>query len=134
MAMICALFLNLLLAWGVVPQLHAVWLSSRAAELVAQSRGAAERAVVLDGYVEPSLVFLLGSNTRIEAANEAAEAAEVTGLALVEKRVEPSFLHDLGRRGDSATALGDVSGVDYSNGRQQHIRLYRVTRPGAPKT
>jgi 4-amino-4-deoxy-L-arabinose transferase-like glycosyltransferase len=134
MAMICALFLNLLLAWGVVPQLHAVWLSSRAAELVAQSRGAAERAVVLDGYAEPSLVFLLGSNTRIEAANEAAEAAEVTGLALVEKRVEPSFLYDLGRRGDSATALGDVSGVDYSNGRQQHIRLYRVTRPGAPKT
>ncbi len=134
--MICAVLFNMVLAWEVAPQLHAVWLSSRAAELVAAERGRLRGPVVLDGYVEPSLVFLLGSNTRIESAPSAARASEETGLALVEKRVGPLFLSSLERRGDTAIALGQVSGLDYSTGREQHITLYRVTRPrvGAPKT
>ncbi|HEX4157946.1 MAG TPA: glycosyltransferase family 39 protein [Rhizomicrobium sp.] len=129
--MISALLFNILLAWKVAPQLHAIWLSSRAAELVAAERGPEHTPVVLDGYVEPSLVFLLGSNTRVEPAGEAGEAAEETGLALVENRVARLFLSDLRRRGDAVIALGHVSGLDYSTGRAQHITLYRVTRPRA---
>jgi 4-amino-4-deoxy-L-arabinose transferase-like glycosyltransferase len=132
--MVGALLFNMLIAWDVVPQLHAVWLSSRAAELVAAERAPASGAVVLDGYVEPSLVFLLGSNTRIEPTGNAAKAAEATGLALVENRVAFLFLSDLRRRGDAAIALGHVSGLDYSTGREQHITLYRVTRARTSKT
>lgn len=133
MGIISAVLFNLVLAWEVVPQLHAVWLSSRAAALVAAERGSARGPVVLDGYVEPSLVFLLGSNTRIEPAAQAAEAAEESGLALVEDRTAPLFLSDLQRRGDAAAALGQVSGLDYSTGRTQHVTLYRVIMPG-PRT
>jgi 4-amino-4-deoxy-L-arabinose transferase-like glycosyltransferase len=124
-----ALFFDLVLAWGVTPQLHTLWLSSHAAELVAAHRGPDKTPVVLDGYVEPSLVFLLGSDTRIEPARGAAQAAEETGLALVENRVQPLFLSDLNRLGAAAVALGRVSGLDYSTGREQHITLYRVMRP-----
>jgi len=132
--MISALLFSMLLAWEIVPQLRAVWLSSRAAELVADKRGTLQGPVVLDGYVEPSLVFLLGSNTRIEMAGKAARAAEGGRLALVEKRVAPEFLSELQRRGDSVVALGHVSGLDYSTGREQYITLYRVARTGAPKS
>jgi len=136
LAMACALLFDLLLAWMVAPQLHALWLSPRAAELVAAQRASANAPVVLDGYVEPSLVFLLGSNTRIEPASKAAAAAEETGLALVENRVAPLFLSDLRRRGDVVIALGRVFGLDYSTGREQDVTLYRVKRPqtGISKT
>ena len=129
--MICALAFNMVLAWGLVPQLHTLWLSSRAATLVATEPGAMRKPVVLDGYVEPSLVFLLGSDTRIEPATGAAKAAEETGLALVESRVAPMFLSDLRHRGDAVVAVGKVSGLDYSTGRAQQVTLYRVTRSPA---
>jgi 4-amino-4-deoxy-L-arabinose transferase-like glycosyltransferase len=134
--LVSALFFDLVLAWGVAPQLHTLWLSSRAAELVAAHRGPGKVPVVLDGYVEPSLVFLLGSDTRIEPAGDAAPAAEETGLALVEDRVRPLFLTDLNRLGAAAVALGLVSGLDYSTGREQQITLYRVIppRPRASKS
>jgi 4-amino-4-deoxy-L-arabinose transferase-like glycosyltransferase len=130
---ICAILFNVLLAWEVVPQLHAIWLSKRASELVAAEVGAEHGPVVLYGYIEPSLVFLLGPKTRIETGGSAAQEAEQTGLALVEARVAAPFLSDLKRRGDGVRALGQVSGLDYSTGRKQHITLYRViaTKPGA---
>ncbi|HEY3638117.1 MAG TPA: glycosyltransferase family 39 protein [Rhizomicrobium sp.] len=134
-ALMCGLVFYPVLALGVAPQLHEIWLSPRAAELVAGHRGVSDHApVVLDGYVEPSLVFLLGSNTQIGTAGNAAEAAEASGLALVENRVQSRFLTDLRSRGDGAAPLGEVSGLDYSTGRQQHVTLYRVTRinPGKP--
>jgi 4-amino-4-deoxy-L-arabinose transferase-like glycosyltransferase len=132
--MIGAVLFNIQLAWEVAPQLSPLWLSSRAADLVAAARGPARGPVVLDGYVEPSLVFLLGSNTRIEPTGNAANAAEETGLALVESRVAPRFLADSQRRGDDLIELGHVSGLDYSTGRGEHITLYRVARVGASKS
>jgi 4-amino-4-deoxy-L-arabinose transferase-like glycosyltransferase len=132
--MISALLFNALLVWQVVPQLHAVWLSSRVAELVAANRGGARGPVVLDGYAEPSLVFLLGSGTRIVPPAKAADAAEDAGFALVEKRVAPRFLLELQHRGDRVVAMGQASGFDYSTGHEQHITFYRVTKAGASKT
>ena len=126
--MSCALVFDLLLAFAVAPQLHQLWLSPRAAALVAAHRNSARTPVVLDGYVEPSLVFLLGSDTHIESPAGAAVAAQEGGLALVERRVQPLFLSDLRRLGRSASPLGSVSGLDYSTGREQHMTLYRVSR------
>ncbi|HEY3779224.1 MAG TPA: glycosyltransferase family 39 protein [Rhizomicrobium sp.] len=126
---VSALVLYLLLAFAVVPQLDALWLSPRAAELIASHRRAGDPPVVLDGYLEPSLVFLLGSDTRIESRNTAgAASASSGGLALVEDRVRPLFLTDVRRAGSAATPEGSIVGFDYSTGREQHITLYRVTR------
>ncbi|HEX4078236.1 MAG TPA: glycosyltransferase family 39 protein [Rhizomicrobium sp.] len=134
LAMGTALTFYLVLAFEVVPQLHDLWLSRRAADLVAAHRGASRNPVVLAGYVEPSLVFLLGSDTQIEPPGAAARAAAAHGgLALVEERVQPRFLSALQQTGATATSLGSVSGLDYSTGREQHITLYRVTRPSSDR-
>jgi hypothetical protein len=84
--------------------------------------------VVLAGYVEPSLVFLLGSDTHIESgANAAGTAALQGGLALVEDHERAKFLNELRKLGARAAAVDQVSGFNYSRGRHEHITFYRVT-------
>lgn len=130
-----ALAYYLLLAFGTVPQLPELWLSPRAAQLVAAHREPGDGPVMLDGYDEPSLVFLLGADTRIESSRRAgAASAPSGGLALVEDHSRAQFLTDLRRAGGSAASQGSVSGLDYSSGRKEHVTLYRITsaRPGSP--
>ncbi|HEY6577774.1 MAG TPA: hypothetical protein VIY09_00500, partial [Rhizomicrobium sp.] len=128
LGVVSALAFDLLLAFGVAPQLHELWLSRRAAELVADHRGTSSTPVVVAGYVEPSLVFLLDSGAEIESGSAAATtAAAHEGLALIEGRVRPRFLSGLQNLGATATSLGAISGLDYSTGRKQQITLYRVT-------
>jgi 4-amino-4-deoxy-L-arabinose transferase-like glycosyltransferase len=135
MGIVSALAFYLLLALGIAPQLPALWLSPRAAQLVAEHRKPRDPPVVLDGYVEPSLVFLLGADTRIESARTAgAASARTGGLALVEDRDRDLFLSGLRETGASAASQGEVSGLDYSTGRKQHVTLYRVApAPAGPR-
>ena len=84
--------------------------------------------VALAGYVEPSLVFLLGTNTYQTDGRGAAEVGTVQGgLALVEDRERSSFLGHLAELDADAAQVGSVSGFNYSRGRLVHIRIYRVT-------
>lgn len=123
-----ALAFYLLLAFGIASRLPALWLSPRAAQLVAAHREPGDPPVLLDGYVEPSLVFLLGANTRIESAGAAGAAgARSGGLVLVENRNRSSFLAGLHEAGASAASMGGISGFDYSTGRREFVMLYRVT-------
>jgi len=115
-----------LTAW-VAPHLDQIWVSPRAA--------AAERALsrpddpppALAGYVEPSLVFLLGSETRQTDGRGAADAgAAQGGLALVEDREGGAFKARLAELDADATEVGAVDGFNYSRGRKVRIRIYRV--------
>lgn len=135
LGVVSALVYYLILAFGTVPQLPDVWLSPRAAHLVAAYREPGDGPVVLDGYDEPSLVFILGADTRIASSRTAgAASARSGGLALVEDRNRVQFLTDLHRAGASAASRGSVSGLDYSSGRREHLTLYRVApaRSGSP--
>jgi 4-amino-4-deoxy-L-arabinose transferase-like glycosyltransferase len=113
---------------GVAPQLTQLWVSPRAA--------VAERALsrpddpppALAGYVEPSLVFLLGTETRQTTGQGAADAgAAQGGLALVEDREGGAFKARLAELEADATEVGALDGFNYSRGRKVHIRVYRVT-------
>jgi 4-amino-4-deoxy-L-arabinose transferase-like glycosyltransferase len=129
LAMISAVGFDLVLAFGVAPGLRDLWLSPRAAQLVAEHRTADDPSVLLAGYVEPSLVFLLRGDVDIEQFGSAGRAAAGRGgLALVERRAGAAFLAGLTSAGGAVRPLGDVSGFDYSTGREQQITLYRVTR------
>jgi hypothetical protein len=122
-----AVAFDLLLGLGVAPQLPDLWLSPRAAQLVAVNRRADDPPPVVTGYVEPSLIFLLGPDTRIAPARRAAAATPAGGLALVEARAKPEFLAGVASSGASAQPLGSVSGLDYSIGQREQITLYRLT-------
>ena len=117
-----------LLLWGAAPRLQQIWLSPRAAARVAVNQRPGDPPVVLSGYTEPSLVFLLGTKTRIEGREQAGRVAGAQGgLALVDDRARDAFLAGVQQVGASARAVDEVDGFNYSRGRRERIHFYRVT-------
>jgi len=110
----------------VVPALDRIWLSRSAAALVAHERPAAGAAVAVVGYDEPSLIFFLGTATKVLPAAAAARylASTPDGLVLVEARDDDAFQHALAGLGRAARARGRVDGIDYSNGKRMTLTLY----------
>jgi hypothetical protein len=80
------------------------------------------------GDSEPSLVFLLGTDTSLTTAPAAAQLLEHGGEALVGAREDAMFRQDLTAHRLHARALGSAAGFDYSNGQHIVLRLYLVTR------
>jgi hypothetical protein len=84
--------------------------------------------VVLAGYHEPSLIFMLGRETRL-AANGAEAAAilssEGARSALVDEPMLPAFEASLQERGYRVVAWGGVQGFNYSRG--DHVDLSLLT-------
>lgn len=127
LAIASAIAFDLVLGFGVIPQLRDLWLSPRAAALVAANRHSGDAPPVITGYVEPSLLFLLGSDTRIAPARIAAKDVAHGGVALVESRAAPGFRAGLAQARLVAAPLGSVRGLDYSIGRKEVVTLFRVT-------
>jgi hypothetical protein len=122
-----AVILIPLLTLGVAPQLSALWVSPRAAALVHKDARAGDPPPIIAGYVEPSLVFLLGTDTRIATGAGAADiAARQGGLAVIEDRENAAFLAGLAARDVQAFAVDRFDGYDYSHGRKARITIYRV--------
>ncbi len=127
-AALSALIFYPLLMWGVAPRLTQIWISPRAVALVAKHSRPGDPPVITAGYDEPSLVFLLGTDTRIETGKTAADAAAATGgLALIDTRQRAAFLAGLSEDRAAARAVDELSGLNYSTGRKEQITLYRVT-------
>jgi len=126
-ALAVALSLAFLLpaALGVLPGLDRLWLSREAAALVGR-HPETKRPLVAVGYSEPSLVFLLGTDLRFATPGAAGEALTGSGGAIVSGREEPMFRQALGARGLAARAVGEVRGLDYSNGQRMVLTLYEV--------
>ena len=119
------------------PRLEPLWLSQRLA-MAMESTGLAPRAGVVPGpvevagYAEPSLVFALGTRTGLGGAKEAAEAIAAGRPAIVEGKEKPAFLAALKAAGLSPRPAGTISGVDYSNGDDMKLTLYRGEPQPAP--
>jgi len=121
-----------LIVWGVAPRVQQIWMSPHAAALVARDRLPGDPPAVLAGYVEPSLVFLLGTNTQLQdGAGAARISARTGGLALIEDHQLAKFLVRLSALGGTAKAVDQMSGFNYSRGRREHITFYRVTPASA---
>jgi len=119
---------------GTAPRVERIWISPRAADAVAHYRLPGDPPAILAGYVEPSLVFLLGTDTRLTTGDKAADLAlETGGLALIEKRHEVMFMERLFALRASAEPLEVIDGFNYSRGRDATLTLYRV-RPAATRS
>jgi len=119
---------------GLAPGLEPLWLSARTEESLAVARllprqGIAEAPVAVAGYAEPSLVFALGTDTQLDGPAEAAEAISEGRPAVVESREDSAFRAALPRYGAQAALVSTVQGLDYSNGRETTLRIYRATGP-----
>jgi len=110
-----------------VPHANELWLSQRLSDSVARHAMPGDPPVVTAGYAEPSIRFLLGTKTALETgAGAALIAATSGGLALVDSEDNDNFLALVTAGGGRAEALDEISGLNYSRGRETRITLYRV--------
>jgi hypothetical protein len=112
-----------------LPGLQPLWLSARVEQTLAGARllprqGIAPAPVAVAGYAEPSLVFALGTPTDLGGAKEAADAIAEHRPAVVEDREAQAFRAELAARNLKVRPMGEVRGLDYSNGDDMVLRIY----------
>jgi len=123
---------------GLAPRLEPLWLSSEITETLSQTglnprAGVTPGPVEVAGFAEPSLVFALGTTTGLGDAEDAAAAVAQGRPAVVESREEQAFQRALAARGLASRPAAQVSGLDYSNGDEMTLRLYRGLPQPAPQ-
>ncbi len=132
-----------------LPAVDALWVPRGAAAALAAHRAdravpCPDRTVAVAGFGEPSMVFLLGTGTRIVSGAEAAAhmiaqpAAGPAGcaVAFVEEREMPGFRDRLDAAGADAPALAEVTritGFNYSKGRPVVLTLFAPAPAAAPR-
>ncbi len=101
-----------------LPQARDFWLSDRIAEAVASARTCSTPQMIVSGYTEPSIVFLLGTRTRLVDAPQAARLFQEAecAVAVVADEESATFRAELARLGttavEGATAIGrNVNGM-----------------------
>jgi len=111
---------------AVLPALDPIWLSRSVAALIAREQ-LQGHPVLAAGYSEPSLVFMLGTPTKLTTADGAARllAKIPNALALVSDRETAAFHASLEKAGIPVSTVGEVSGINYSNARRVTLTLYR---------
>ncbi len=109
---------------GVLPRIDAMWPSRAAAQIV--ETHAPHAQVAAAGFHEPSLVFLLGTETKLTDAKGAARHLLETpnGAAVIEIKQRLAFRNALGDRAADFREVGAVSGVNYSKGDPVNLRVY----------
>jgi len=107
----------------VLPRLDRLWLSERVAEALPPDTLAAAA-----GFHEPSLVFLLGTATRLTDGAGAARFLLTTpgAAAIVESAEEPEFDATLAAAGSKARLVTIVDGLNYSRGRPATLRVWEL--------
>jgi 4-amino-4-deoxy-L-arabinose transferase-like glycosyltransferase len=119
-----------LIVGALAPSLSGIWLSERVADGLARAnisprQGLANGPVAVTGYAEPSLVFALGAATELGTPQNAADAIDEGRPAVVEQRQEAAFRQALAADGVGALPAGAVSGLNYSSGHAEVLRLYQ---------
>lgn len=106
---------------GVIPRLHAVFLSPRiAAEVARLSPGLPPERFGITGYAEPSLLFARGGATELLGGGAAAAdflAAAPGRMVAVEGRQEAAFRAQAAARGIAPRERGLITGRNYVTGR-----------------
>ena len=117
----------------VAPGLEQLWISERLKTLVAAATKPGDPSPAIAGYQEPSLVFALGADVVLSDGAGAADAgARSGGLALIEDSEKGAFLARLAELQADAMPVADLSGFNYSRGREQHVTIYRVAQLYTP--
>jgi hypothetical protein len=83
-------------------------------------------------YAEPSLIYLVGRDTKLIGPASAAEflhASPACGLALIDARDDATFADRAHAVGLTPRALTRIDGINYSTGRRLALTLYAATPP-----
>jgi 4-amino-4-deoxy-L-arabinose transferase-like glycosyltransferase len=114
---------------GVAPSLDKLFLSRGVARIVATI--GSDGAIAAAGYSEPSLVFMLGTDTRfVDGAGAATYlAAHRRALVVVSDREMPAFIATTARLGLEIEDFGHADGINYSRGKPTSLAVLGVKNP-----
>lgn len=109
----------------IVPALDDLWVSKRAAAAVRAADPARAQIVAVSGFHEPSLVFLLGTATKLTSGDGVAAHLKAApgGLGLVADFEDQDFRAAIGAT--PVKIVAEVAGLNYSRGKKIILRLYR---------
>lgn len=117
-----------------IPRLDHLWLSREVSVAIASRREASRSRlpVAVVGYVEPSLVFLVGTDTKLTDAESAAALLEQRRDALVitSRDAAPAFTEAARRRGLAVTDVWSTEGLNYSKGQRMRLEMFAMVQPG----
>jgi len=117
---------------AVIPRLQTIWLAPRIATMFDDLKPCRDSTLVSTAFSEPSLVFLVGQNTRLLGAQAAAGYLadhQDCSLALVNRKDDAVFESALQARGLKSIEYGRIAGVNYSNGHHLDLGLFAPIRP-----
>ena len=116
-----------------LPRLDALWLTRSIRQAIEHSVGPGHHLVASTGFAEPSLVFALGTDTRLVDPKAAAALLEsgAVELALVSDREESAFQSARTAKDIPIEAIAQVSGFNYVVGRKLTMTIYRVRTEGS---
>jgi 4-amino-4-deoxy-L-arabinose transferase-like glycosyltransferase len=125
-AMVASVLLAMAIYAFIIPSLGTAFPSAALARIVSEAN-CKPAMVATAGYQEPSLVFLLGTETAMVDGTDAAEFLRLGGcrFALVEARHERAFLRRADAIGLRYASPQRFDGYNYSIGRAVSISVYR---------
>src|SRR5262249_15393394 len=129
---VVATVLIMIAVLGVItPSLRPLFPSATIARAL-QAHDCDYKVVASAGYHEPSLVFLVGTNTQLTDGAGAAEALRGGGgycrFALVEAREQRAFAQRAEALGLRYAPGPRIEGININNGRQVAITIYRASQ------
>lgn len=107
-----------------LPDLEQPWLSRTAAQLIAPYRAQCPGPVLSAGFEEPSLVFTLGTDTRLGAGRMPQLSVASCHLLLVDAHAWASVTAQL--NGRVMVTLASADGYNYSTNEKAQLTLYRL--------
>jgi 4-amino-4-deoxy-L-arabinose transferase-like glycosyltransferase len=113
-----------------LPHLQTIWMSPRIAEAVGRAKPCATTTVATMPYAEPSLVFLLGTGTKLTDVRGVAEHLlrnPACGLALVGAEERSPFLSLMEAANVKPREVDRIRGINYSNGKTLDLTLYAAS-------
>jgi 4-amino-4-deoxy-L-arabinose transferase-like glycosyltransferase len=124
---VASILLSFALYAFILPSLNAAFPSQALARIL-RDADCKNPQVAAAGYQEPSLVFLIGTDTKLIDGSDAAEFLRAGGcrFALVEGRHERAFLRRADAIGLRYGSPQRFEGVNYSIGRSVSIAVYQA--------
>jgi 4-amino-4-deoxy-L-arabinose transferase-like glycosyltransferase len=106
------------------PQLDTLWVTRDLKPMIARAAPCERPAVAVAGFAEPSLVFVLGTETKLAEPGEAADLlhSNACAVVVVDDREMERFTQALD--GLALKRHGSIQGLNYSKGRDQNLTVY----------
>jgi 4-amino-4-deoxy-L-arabinose transferase-like glycosyltransferase len=124
-ATVAAILMGIAVFEAILPLLRPLFPARDLVQIVAES-GCPDPAIASAGYHEPSLVFLLGTETRLTDGGHAADfmAQGDCRIGIIESRQQRSYIQRAEAIGLRYRAVGQLEGINISGGRPVTLSVF----------